>query len=119
MFAGQVADMCYLLLGRSEEHVVVLGSAFPQGDFAAAKRGGVHLVELKDVALDTARAAIRRIRGNIFWPPGPDESWKYDLKDVLMVSPEKDFPVGTAWRDLQEARLDELAAEHAAEEVGQ
>jgi len=118
-FAGQVADMCYLLLGKSEEHVVVLGSAFPQGDFAAVKQGAVHLVELKDIALDTARAAIRRIRGNIFWPPGPDGSWKYDLKDVLMVSPEKDFPVGTAWRDLQEARLDELAVEHAAGNVAE
>ena len=66
------------------------------------------------LALETARVAIRRIRGNFFWPPGPSDEWRWDVKDLLSVSPDKDFPVGTAWRDAQEAKLAQLAAEGGA-----
>ena len=36
------------------------------------------------------------------------------MKDVLFASPEADFPVGTPWRDAQEAKL---AARAGGEEV--
>lgn len=107
-FAGRIADYCYAILGSTTEDIVVLGSAEDQGPFDVVKRGKVALADHVNLALDTARAAIRRIRGNFFWPPGPSEEWKWDVKDVLMFSPERDFPVGTAWRDAQEAKLDAL-----------
>jgi len=108
-FAGKIADCCYALLGKNAENTVVLGSAFDQGEFKAQKGGAkLVLIDHLNLALDTARTAIRRIRGNFFWPSGPGKSWKYDVKDVLLVSPERDFPRGTPWRDAQEAKLDGL-----------
>lgn len=104
-FRGRIVDYCYVLLGHTPENAVVLGSAFGQGGFAAKKRGGIALADHVELALETARVAIRRIRGNFFWPPGPTEEWKWNLKDILLSSPERDFPVGTPWRDEQERRL--------------
>lgn len=114
LFAGKIVDYCYVLLGSTPEDSVVLGSAFDQKPFEAAKTGKMPLAEHVELALETARVAIRRIRGNFFWPPGPSEEWRWDVKDLLSVSPDKDFPVGTAWRDAQEAKLAQLAAEGGA-----
>jgi len=108
-FAGRIADYCYLLLGETPDDTVVLGSAFDQGAFEARRTKKARLSDLVNDALNTARVAIRRIRENVFWPAGPSEEWRWDLKDVLSVSPERDFPVGTAWRDAQEAKLAQIA----------
>lgn len=109
-FKDQIADYCYVILGATRADSVVLGSAFDQGPFEAVRQGKTKLADHVACALDTARVAIRRIRGNYFWPPGPTEEWKWDLKDVLSLSPERDFPCGTAWRDAQEAKLAALAS---------
>jgi len=90
-FCGQVADMCYLVLGEDEDNVCVFGSACPQGRFEVQKKNKVALVDLAPTALATARTAVRHIRENLFWPPGPGEEWKYDIKDLLVSSPEKDM----------------------------
>mgnify|MGYP002626079825 CR=1 FL=1 len=108
---SRITDACYLLLGRSDADAGVLFSRFPQGPFAAGGKDAPALLDLAPLALETARAAVARIRANIFWPPGPSETWKYDVKDFLVFSPERDFPRGTAWRDRQEAKLDALARE--------
>ena len=115
-FHGQIADYCYVLLGATAADAVVLGSAFDQGPFEAVRRRGGKLVLAShlDAALETARRAVRGIRENLFWPPGPTEEWKWEMKDVLFASPEADFPVGTPWRDAQEAKL---AARAGGEEV--
>jgi len=107
-FRGRIADCCYVLLGKNAENTVVLGSAFDQGPFEAQRTGKLVLLPHLSLALDTARAAIRRIRGNCFWPAGPGKYWKFEFRDVLQVSPEKDFPPGTPWRDAQEKRLEAL-----------
>jgi len=109
-FAGTVDDCCYVVLGKDAKNVFVFGSCEDQGPFDAYKRANdrVPLIEHRNLALDTVRTAIRRIRGNFFWPPGPTEEWKYDFKELFVVSPERDFPEGTAWRDVQEAKLDGL-----------
>lgn len=90
-FRGRVADLCYLVLGEDADNVCVFGSACPQGRFEAQKKGKVQLVDLAPMALATARTAIRHIRGSLFWPPGPGEEWKYDIRDLLVSSPEKDM----------------------------
>lgn len=110
-FAGRIADYCYVLLGRTAEDTVVFGSADDQGAFEAVKTGKPRLVEMAATALDTARTAIRRIRGGFFWPPGPTEEWRREVRDLLTYSPEGDFRAGTAWRDRQERMLDELGGE--------
>ena len=113
-FAGRIADYCYVILGKTEADTVVMGSVEDQGGFEAVRRGKTALVSLVNTALDTARTAIRRIRGDFFWPPGPSEEWKWDVKDVLTHSPDRDFRRGTAWRDAQEAKLDGLRGEAGA-----
>ena len=113
-FAGKIADYCYVILGKTEADSVVLGSADDQGEFEAVKKGKADLVSHVNLALDTARTAIRRIRGNFFWPPGPSEDWKWDVKELLTHSPDRDFRKGTAWRDAQEAKLDGLTGEVVA-----
>ena len=110
-FAGNIADYCYVILGKTENDMAVLGSSEDQGRFEAAKRGKLVLSEHVNVALETARTAIRRIRGNFFWPPGPTEEWKRHVKDVLTYSPEGDFREGTPWRDAQEEKLAALNGE--------
>ncbi len=109
-FRGKIADLCYAILGENAENIVVLGSAFDHPGFEAVKAGKVALADHKDLAIETARTAIRRMRGNFFWPPGPGREWKYDYAGLLLKSPERDFPKGSAWRDAQEARLAGLEA---------
>lgn len=104
-FAGKIADYCYVILGKTENDIAVLGSREEQGRFEAVKRGKLVLADHVNVALETARTAIRRMRGNFFWPPGPTEEWKRRVKDVLTYSPEGDFREGTSWRDAQEKKL--------------
>ena len=110
-FEGKIADYCYVILGKTENDLAVLGSFEDQGRFEAAKRGKLVLAEHVNIALETARTAIRRIRGNFFWPPGPTEEWKRRVKDVLTYSPEGDFRDGTSWRDAQEEKLAALDKE--------
>ena len=105
-FAGNVVDYCYVVLGKTEAETVVFGSNCDQCDFEAQQRGKFVLVEHAGKALDTARVAIRRIRQGIFWPPGPGSSLEYDLKDILLDSPEKDLK-GSDWVREQERRLAE------------
>ena len=107
-FAGRIADYCYVILGKTEADSVVMGSIEDQGEFEAVKRGKDNLVSHVNLALDTARAAILRIRDNLFWPPGPSEEWRWDVKNILTYSPDRDFRKGTVWRDAQEAKLDGL-----------
>ena len=65
-----------------------------------------------DLSLKTVRAAIERIKANIFWPPRADEDGKlYDLGRLFSFSPEKDFGSGddaSVWLKKQEAKLEEL-----------
>ena len=107
---SRIADYCYLLLGRTPEDVAVLGSCRGQDRVEAVKtKNKPALLPLVPLALETAGTAVRRIRADIFWPPGPSEDWKYDWADFSTFSPERDFPPGTAWRDAQEALLAALA----------
>ena len=65
-----------------------------------------------DLSLRTARAAIERIKANIFWPARANEKGKlYDLGRIFSFSPEKDFGSGddaSDWVKRQEAKLKEL-----------
>ena len=103
-------DMCYLVLGEDAENVRVFGSSCPQGAFEAQSRNRIRLVDLLPTALATARTAVRHIRGNLFWPPGPDEDWKYEFKDLFVSSPEKDMGAESGyppeWLARQLARLE-------------
>lgn len=115
-FAGKIADYCYLVLGKNFENTGVFGSKFEETPSSAEiksekrKKFGVKTVHLADSdihekALDTARAAIRAIRSNLFWPPGPGKALTYDLKDIFLNSPESDLR-GSDWLAEQERRLD-------------
>ena len=108
---SRIADFCYVILGRSPGDAAVLGSAFDQAPFEAVKtKPKPVLADFAALALETARTAVARIRENVFWPPGPSEVWKRDIRELLAFSPERDFPPGTAWRDRQEEKLARLAA---------
>ena len=65
-----------------------------------------------DLSLRTARAAIERIKSNIFWPARADEDGKlYDLGRLFSISPERDLGSGedaSDWVKKQEAKLKEL-----------
>ena len=65
-----------------------------------------------DLSLRTARAAIERIKANIFWPARADEKRKlYDLGRLFSISPEKDLgddDHASDWVKRQEAKLKEL-----------
>lgn len=97
-FAGKIADWCYVLLGKTDADVVVMGSG--------------ELIEHWNTALDTARIAIRRMRGNVFWPPGPSEEWRWRVKGILEFSPERTLE-GTEWLKNQKRRLAALHGEAA------
>ena len=62
-----------------------------------------------DLSLRTARAAIERIKANIFWPARANEKGKlYDLGRIFSFSPEKDFGSGddaSDWLKRQEVKL--------------
>jgi len=109
-FRGKVADMCYLVLGQDADNVGVYGSCRDQGTFKCQKKGEVCLAEISSVALATARTAVRHIRGNLFWPPGPGKEWRYDIKDLVVTSPEKDMgeddAAKPAWLAKQLERLE-------------
>jgi hypothetical protein len=65
-----------------------------------------------DLSLKTARAAIERIKANIFWPARADEDGSlYDLGRIFTFSPERDLKDGDNpcdWLKKQEAKLEEL-----------
>ena len=114
-FAGQIADCCYLILGKNFENTGVFGSTFEEAsDKGEAnsedrKKFGIGEVRLADSdingrALDTARAAICAIRANLFWPPGPGKALAYDLKDIFLNSPEGDLR-DSDWLAEQKRRL--------------
>ena len=92
-YNGPIAEYCYLVL--AEDKVDVLS-----------------VTDYVDLSLKTARAAIERIKANIFWPPRADEDGKlYDIGRLFSFSPEKDFGNGdkaSAWLKKQEAKLKEL-----------
>lgn len=111
-FRGRIGDLCYLVLGENEENIGVYGSCCDQGSFNCSKseRSRLILTDLAPVALQTARTAIRHIRGNLFWPPGPGERWRCGFESILVDSPEKDMGDGVAekpaWLARQLERLE-------------
>lgn len=92
-FNGTIAGYDYLVLAEDQAKVVPVE-------------------KYVDLSLRTARAAIERIRANIFWPARADENGKlYDLGRIFSLSPEKDFGNGddvSDWLKKQEERLKEL-----------
>ena len=115
-FHGKIADCCYLVLGKNLENTGVFGSQFEEVPDKAEiksedrKKFGVGAVCLSDSdinkkALDTTRAAIRAIRSNLFWPPGPGKALTYNLKDIFLNSPDSDLR-GSDWIVEQKKRLD-------------
>ncbi len=109
-FRGRVADMCYLVLGEDAANMFVFGSAYPQGRFEAQAQKKIVLADLAPTALETARVALRHIRENLFWPPGPGEEWKHDFKGLFVTTPEKDMgedlKVPPEWLRTQMERLE-------------
>lgn len=93
-FAGPVTEYDYLVLAEDKVKVVSVKKEV-------------------DLSLRTARAAIERIKGNIFWPPRADEKGRlYDFARLFSISPELDLGVGegkSAWLIRQEAKLKELS----------
>ena len=115
-FHGKIADCCYLVLGKNLENTGVFGSQFEEVPDKAEiksedrKKFGVGAVCLSDSdinkkALDPTRAAIRAIRSNLFWPPGPGKALTYNLKDIFLNSPDSDLR-GSDWIVEQKKRLD-------------
>ena len=111
-FRGRMADLCYLVLGEDEKNLGVFGSVHDQGKFKIPSRSMKSLKEISVLALETALIAVKHIRENLFWPPGPIKDWQYDLKTLLVTSPEKDMgsemTERPAWLARQEAKLEEL-----------
>ena len=101
-YAGKITDYCYLVLGEDEENTVVFGSSSNQGEFECQNNSKTVLADLAPVALDTAKAAIRAIRVNLFWPPGPSDELRYGgLKELFLNSPKNDLE-GSEWLARQE-----------------
>ena len=92
-FAGTIAEYEYLVLAEDEV-------------------GTISVKEYVELSLQTARAAIKRIKANIFWPPRADERGRlYDFGRLFSISPERDLGVGEdkcSWLVKQEAKLKEL-----------
>ncbi len=78
-YAGKIGELCYLVLGRDAGNVDV----FSEG-----------LVEHSAMAVETALRAIRGIRANVFWPPGPSDEWKYDFGGLFVTDPVTDIGNG-------------------------
>lgn len=112
-FAGRIGDYCYLVLGRTSGDTGVFGSAFDEKGDPVTRLDRLVLARIRDLALQTARTAVRAIRGNLFWPPGPGRSLDYGLGDILLNSPESDLE-GTAWLAEQRRRLAAFKAAGAA-----
>ncbi len=101
-YAGKISDYCYLVLGKDKGNTVVFGSRFDQGEFECQKNSKTILADLAPAALDTAKAAIRAIRANLFWPPGPSDELRYGgLKELFLNSPKSDLE-GSEWLARQE-----------------
>lgn len=58
-----------------------------------------------EVSLATARRAVALIGQNVFWPPGPTDEWKWNLKGLFVSDPQTDLG-GTEWAKEQERRLE-------------
>ena len=103
-FGGRVADCCYLVLGKNGENTRIFGSGSESRD--AFGTGSVELSDpdINQAALETARTAIRAIRANLFWPPGPGNALRYDFKDIFLNSPENDLK-DSDWLAQQKMRL--------------
>ena len=120
-FDGKVADCCYLVLGKNLENTGIFGSKFEEkmsnSEAKNEKREkfGIGTVALPEDdiyknALNTARTAIRAIRANLFWPPGPGKALDYGLKDIFLNSPANDL-MGSDWLAKQEKRLKAFTGE--------
>lgn len=97
-FKGRIRDYGYLILGKNASQIGFYGSSDPVG---VTSRSNCVLADWVPFALETARTAIRHIRGNLFWPPGPSGTWAYDFKDLFVFSPEVDLPDESPWRRAQ------------------
>ncbi len=111
-FRGRIVDYCYLVLGADAENVKPYGSALPFGGVRPSG-ASVKLLELRELALETARTAMRRILANVFWPPrATADGPLHDFDDLVLISPERDQGEGaerSAWLKAQEAKLEALA----------
>jgi hypothetical protein len=114
-YAGKITDYCYLVLGEDEKNTVVFGSSSDQGGFECQKKSKIVLAKLAPVALETAKAAIRAIRANLFWPPGPSDELRYGgLKELFLNSPKNDLE-GSEWLARQEKLRKSFSVEEKEE----
>ncbi len=92
-FRGRIADACYLVLGKDKDNVGVFGSVFSQGVYEVPKsqKSRVSILDALPVAMETAWTAVRHIKENLFWPPGPGEVWKSDFARLFVSTPEQDM----------------------------
>lgn len=111
-YGQRIDDYCYLVIGSDPENTVVFGSRDGKFEFAAKGKTPTVLADHARTAHDTAITAIKRIRDGFFWPPGPGNDLRYDLKDIFLNSPANDL-VGTTWLAEQEMKLETLASEKA------
>ncbi len=65
----------YLILGKDKDNV----------GFKQLKTAEV------DASIETAKQAVKNIKENIFWPPGPGDEWKYDFKGLFVEDPLEDL----------------------------
>ena len=114
-FRGNVAEYCYVVLGKTADSATsgVFGLKNANG-----KSKGFCIADHAGTFLDTARAAIRAIRANVFWPPGPGKALRYGLGEIFLASPAKDL-AGSAWLETQERRLEAFAGDTAETEERQ
>lgn len=114
-YAGKITDYCYLVLGEDEKNTVVFGSSSDQGGFECQKKSKIVLAKLAPVALETAKVAIRAIRANLFWPPGPSDELRYGgLKELFLNSPKNDLE-GSEWLARQEKLRKSFSVEEKEE----
>lgn len=94
----EVIEACYAVLGRTAADTC----------FTAPIGGG-----LLPEAETAIRAAVERMERGIFWPPSKKDEWRYDFSDWL--DPDPGQTVDEEWLADQRRRIDELAAEQAAD----
>lgn len=94
-FAGNVKEYCYVVLGKTPKTTGVYG---------LDDNRRIKLHAHKNKIIETAKIAIRAIRSNIFWPPGPGDKLPNGLGDIILISPEKDL-AGSEWLEEQKRRL--------------
>ena len=118
-YEGKISDYCYLVLGKDKENTVVFGSSSDQGEFECQKKSKTVLADLAPAALATAKAAIRAIRANLFWPPGPSDELRYGgLKELFLNSPKSDLE-GSGWLARQERLRQSFTGEKREETKAQ